>query len=108
MALAEARDTGICFYHAELLRLRAHTDSDHDARQADIDAARELVRRQSAFSPNYVLPLTISTFGANQRAPPSPTRLTASPPTAHCPNSRGPRQFSLNSRHTPDTGRLAY
>ena len=24
MALAEARDTGICFYHAELLRLRTH------------------------------------------------------------------------------------
>ena len=40
MALAEARDTGMCFYHAELLRLRAHTDSDHDA--------RELARRQSA------------------------------------------------------------
>ena len=37
MALAEARDTGICFYHAELLRLRA---------QADIDAARELGRRR--------------------------------------------------------------
>ena len=43
-----ARDTGMCFYDAELLRLRAHTHTDPDARQADIGAALELARRQGA------------------------------------------------------------
>ena len=47
-ALALARDTGMCFYDAELLRLRAHTHTDPDARQADIAAAIELARRQGA------------------------------------------------------------
>ena len=47
-ALALARDTGMCFYDAELLRLRAHTHTDPDARQADIAAALELARRQGA------------------------------------------------------------
>ena len=36
------------FYDAELLRLRAHTHTDPDARQADIGAALELARRQGA------------------------------------------------------------
>jgi tetratricopeptide (TPR) repeat protein len=43
-----AQDTGMCFYDAELLRLRAHTHTDPDARQADITAALELARRQGA------------------------------------------------------------
>ena len=43
-----ADDTGMHFYDAELLRLRAHTHTDPDARQADIAAARELARRQGA------------------------------------------------------------
>ena len=43
-----ADDTGMCFYDAELLRLRAHTHTDPDARRADIDAALELARRQGA------------------------------------------------------------
>jgi tetratricopeptide (TPR) repeat protein len=43
-----AEDTGMHFYDAELLRLRAHTHTDPDARQADIDAAVELARRQGA------------------------------------------------------------
>ena len=38
----------MCFYDAELLRLRAHTHTDPDARQADIGAALELARRQGA------------------------------------------------------------
>ena len=45
-ALALARDTGICFCDAELLRLHTHTDPD--ARRADIAAALELARRQGA------------------------------------------------------------
>jgi len=47
-ALAQARDTGMCFYDAELLRLRAPTHADPDARQADIGAALELARSQGA------------------------------------------------------------
>ena len=47
-ALALAHDTGLCFYDAELLRLRAHTHTNPDARQADITAALELAHRQGA------------------------------------------------------------
>jgi tetratricopeptide (TPR) repeat protein len=47
-ALTLAKDTGMCFYDAELLRLRAHTQVDPDARRADITAALELARRQGA------------------------------------------------------------
>jgi class 3 adenylate cyclase len=47
-ALRLAQDTGMCFYDAELLRLRAHTHADLDARQADITAALALARRQGA------------------------------------------------------------
>ena len=47
-ALQLAEDTGMHFYDAELLRLRAHTHTDPDDRQADITAALELARRQGA------------------------------------------------------------
>jgi tetratricopeptide (TPR) repeat protein len=47
-ALQLAQDTGMCFYDAELLRLRARTHTDPDARQADITAALALARRQGA------------------------------------------------------------
>ena len=47
-ALQLAQDTGMCFYDAELLRLRAHTHTDPDARRADIGAALDLARRQGA------------------------------------------------------------
>jgi hypothetical protein len=36
------------FYDAELLRLRAHTHTNPNARQADIDAALQLARHQGA------------------------------------------------------------
>ena len=36
------------FYDAELLRLRAHTVADPVARHADLNAARDLARRQGA------------------------------------------------------------
>ena len=48
IALAPAQDTGMCFYDAELLRLRAHTNTDLDARRADRETALELARRQGA------------------------------------------------------------
>src|SRR5262249_25777927 len=41
-ALALAQDTGMCFYDAELLRVRAQTHDNLAARQADINAALEL------------------------------------------------------------------
>jgi class 3 adenylate cyclase len=47
-ALALAHDTGMSFYDAELLRLRAQTHDDPAARQADINAALELARSQGA------------------------------------------------------------
>jgi class 3 adenylate cyclase len=43
-----AEDTGMHFYDAELLRLRAHTHTDPDARRADLGAALELAHRQGA------------------------------------------------------------
>jgi hypothetical protein len=47
-ALGLAADTGMHFYDAELLRLRAQTQADEAARQADLGAALELARTQGA------------------------------------------------------------
>jgi predicted ATPase len=47
-ALASSRDTGMCFYDAELMRLRAGLESDPDARRAGVAAARDLARTQDA------------------------------------------------------------
>jgi class 3 adenylate cyclase/tetratricopeptide (TPR) repeat protein len=46
--LVLADETELRFYNAELLRLRAHTHADIEARRADIAAALELARRQGA------------------------------------------------------------
>jgi hypothetical protein len=45
-ALQFAADTGVRFYDAELLRARAHTHTERNARAAGFAAARELARRQ--------------------------------------------------------------
>ena len=47
-ALDLADDTGMHFYDAELLRLRAHTTDDPAQRHADLVAAIELARDQDA------------------------------------------------------------
>ena len=47
-ALQLADGTGMRFYDAELLRLRARTHTDPDARRADLAAALDLARRQGA------------------------------------------------------------
>jgi hypothetical protein len=47
-ALTLGRSIEMCFYEAELLRLRAHTHSDTDARRADLTAALGVARRQGA------------------------------------------------------------
>jgi class 3 adenylate cyclase/tetratricopeptide (TPR) repeat protein len=46
--LSLAQDTGMCFYDAELLRVRARTHNDRGARRADTTSALELARRQGA------------------------------------------------------------
>ena len=43
-----AHDTGMHYYDAELLRLRAQTHDDPATRRADLEAALELARRQGA------------------------------------------------------------
>jgi predicted ATPase len=43
-----AEETGMHYYDAELLRLRAKTHTDADACCADLDAAGQLARRQGA------------------------------------------------------------
>ena len=43
----------MCFYDAELLRQRAHTHTDPDARHVDLSAAVTLARQQGAYLPGY-------------------------------------------------------
>lgn len=45
-ALALADETGMHFYDAELLRIRAHTTDDAESRRADLCAAIQLAREQ--------------------------------------------------------------
>jgi class 3 adenylate cyclase/predicted ATPase len=47
-ALGLADETGMHFYDAELLRLRAYTAGDIDSQRADLSSAIELARRQDA------------------------------------------------------------
>jgi class 3 adenylate cyclase/tetratricopeptide (TPR) repeat protein len=48
IGLALAQDNGMCFYDAQLLRLRAKTHDNLAARRAEINGALELGRRQGA------------------------------------------------------------
>jgi class 3 adenylate cyclase len=48
IALQLAEETGALFYQAELLRLRAHTTEDTEARVADLASAIQTARRQRA------------------------------------------------------------
>ena len=88
-ALALARDTGMRYYDAELLRLRAHTHTDPDARRADLGAALDLARRQGATCSSCAPPSKISSYAATPRVQRSLMRSAASPPTARGPNWRG-------------------
>jgi len=60
-ALQFAADTGVGFYSAELLRARAATHADRDARAADLAAARELARHQGAWL--FELRASLDDFG---------------------------------------------
>jgi tetratricopeptide (TPR) repeat protein len=48
LALQVTRDTGVRFYEAELLRVRAHTYDDQDLRHAGLRTAIELAQTQDA------------------------------------------------------------
>ena len=48
IALQLGEETGVNFYRAELLRLRAHTTEDTDERDADLRAAIDTARQQNA------------------------------------------------------------
>ena len=48
IGLQLANDTGMHFYDAELLRLRARAQAQNATRRADLDAALQLARRQGA------------------------------------------------------------
>ena len=60
IALQLSDETGVNFYRAELLRLRAHSAEDADARRADLDAAIETSREQQA--PIFELRAAIDDF----------------------------------------------
>jgi hypothetical protein len=47
-ALQLGRETGMHYYDAELLRLRAQTQTDPEVRRADVAASIELAHRQGA------------------------------------------------------------
>ncbi len=48
IALQLGQESDVNFYRAELLRLRAHTTDDADARDADLRAALDMAREQAA------------------------------------------------------------
>ena len=54
-ALHTTAKTGLRFYDAELLRLRAQAQTDASAREADVDAAMSLSTRMERLSSNYAL-----------------------------------------------------
>jgi class 3 adenylate cyclase/tetratricopeptide (TPR) repeat protein len=60
IALQLGDETGVNFYRAELLRLRAHTTDDADTRDADLHTAIETAREQQA--PIFELRAAIDVF----------------------------------------------
>ncbi|BEH77264.1 MULTISPECIES: hypothetical protein [Mycobacterium] len=59
-AIALGRSTEMCFYEAELLRLRAHTQDDPATRSSELAAALDLARRQG--TPLYELRAALDDF----------------------------------------------
>jgi class 3 adenylate cyclase/tetratricopeptide (TPR) repeat protein len=66
-ALELGRETGVNFYRAELLRLRAHTAEDADTRDTDLRAAIDTARRQAA--PIFELRAAIDAFELHSEPP---------------------------------------
>ena len=84
-----AQDTGMCFYDAELLRLRARTHIDPGARRADIAAALDLARRQGATLFELRAALDDFDLRGDPPAPASSTWWNVCPPIARGRNWRG-------------------
>ena len=82
--LALARDTGMCFYDAELLRLRAHTHTDLETMQADVGAAVDLARRQGATL--FELRATLDDFDLRGQ----PARAALADAASRIPTDRSP------------------
>jgi class 3 adenylate cyclase len=78
-------ESGMQFYDAELLRLRAHTRGDADARQADLEAAKTLARSQGATL--FELRAALDDFELRGGPAQSDLALAASrmPPDSTCP-----------------------
>jgi hypothetical protein len=75
-ALGITAEKGHQFYDAELLRLRAHTLTDPDARAAGFGAALDLARRQGA--PLFELRAALDDFGLRGHPAREPLRDAAS------------------------------
>lgn len=60
LGLGLAAETGMCFYNAEMIRLRAATHPDADAKRADLIASYELASRQG--SPVFALRAAIDVY----------------------------------------------
>ena len=102
---ALAQDTGMCFYDAELLRLRAHTHTDPTpAEPTSAPPSTSPAARARPYS-NCAPPSTISSSAANPRAPPSSTPSAASPPTARLRNWREPKHYFRELTRTMQVGR---
>ena len=85
-ALQLAQDTGMHYYDAELLRLRAQTHTDPEARRADLGAALDVARRQGATCSNCAPPWTISSYAVSPRAQRSLMPSAASPAPSAFPS----------------------
>ena len=81
-ALRLAQETGMCFYNAELFRLRAYTHTDLDARRADLSAALALARRQGAML--FELRAALDDFELRGESARGPSRSCQSLPDTRC------------------------
>jgi class 3 adenylate cyclase/tetratricopeptide (TPR) repeat protein len=82
-ALELGQETGVNFYRAELLRLRAHTAEDTDTRDADLRAAIDMARQQAA--PIFELRAAIDAFELHGE----PSRNTLVDATSRFPADSG-------------------
>ena len=96
------------YYDAELLRLRARTHTDPDARRADLAAALELARRQGATL--FELRAALDDFelrGQPARGPPSPMQPGAYPADNVWPELASARAILDRAAETPELGGAA-
>ena len=101
IGLQLAEDTGMHFYDAELLRLRARAQTETATGRADLDAALQLARRQGATL--FELRAALDDFelrGESARATLADV-VSRFPPTASGRNSHEPRRPSSDPTLNP-------